>query len=281
MKNQFLIPSFWGVLITLFSCQQSLPSTLQKWSPHLPEKVDFNYHIKPIFSDRCYQCHGPDDQARKSDLRLDIEEIAFKKLESNHRSIVPGSLSKSELFQRITSEEVDYKMPPPESKLALSDYEKALIGKWIRQGAEWKPHWSFIKPKRKDIPVVQKKDWVQQPIDQFILKKLEEKDIEPSEKADKETLLRRVTLDLTGLPPSIKEMDDYLADTSPNAFEKVVDRLLSSPHYGERMAADWMDVARYADTHGYLDDTPREAWHWRDWVIKAFNENLPYGIANQ
>jgi hypothetical protein len=179
-------------------------------------------------------------------------------------------------MNRILSDDPEYMMPPPDSKLEMSDFEIALLGKWIDQGAVWEPHWSFIPPKSPKLPEVSNVEWVENEIDYFVLSKLERAGMEPKPKADKEMLLRRVTLDLTGLPPTITEIDDFLADESPDAFEKVVDGLLSSPHYGEHMAVDWLDLARYADTHGYQADFYRPHWPWRDWVIEAFNENMPY-----
>ncbi|MCM4150907.1 DUF1553 domain-containing protein [Arenibacter sp. N53] len=243
----------------------------------VPDIVDFNFHIKPIISDRCFPCHGPDQNALKANLRLDMEEGATKKkLKSGGHAFVSGNIGKSEAFSRITSTDIEQKMPPPESGLALSELEVAMIAKWIEQGAEYKPHWSFIPPKASQLPKVRKTNWVQNPIDNFVLQKLESFGLEPNFAASKETLLRRVTLDLTGLPPTISEIDAFITDKSPNAFEKVVDRLLNSPHYGERMAQDWMDVARYADSNGYSQDGLRVMWPWRDWLINAFNNNMPF-----
>ena len=243
----------------------------------LPERVDYNFHIKPLLSDRCYACHGPDDNARQAGLRLYTEEGATKaELESGGHAIVPGSLRRSAVFTRITSDDPDEMMPPPESNLALSEYEKALIARWIDQGAEWKPHWAFIPPDRPDPPTVNNTDWPRHAIDHFVLARLEREGLGPAPQADKERLLRRITFDLTGLPPAIEEIDAFLADDSPDAYEKVVDRLLASEAYGERMANEWMDVARYADSHGYHADGLRMMWPWRDWVIKAFNENMPF-----
>ncbi|WPP51905.1 DUF1553 domain-containing protein [Catalinimonas niigatensis] len=244
----------------------------------LPEKVDFNYHIKPILSDRCFTCHGPDENKREAGLRLDIEENALAALgdEQDHFAIVPGDPHESTLFDRISSKDPEVMMPPPESNLELSEQEVALLTRWIEQGAVYKPHWSFIKPEKPGLPKMQDSDWVKNEIDHFALAKMQEKGLSPSEKASKETLVRRVTFDLTGLPPTLEEIDDFLKDDSPEAYENLVDRLLSSPHYGERMASEWLDVARYADSHGYQDDGMRNMWPWRDWVIESFNENMPY-----
>ena len=244
----------------------------------LPERVDFNYHIKPILSDRCFACHGPDKNARSTDFRLDTEEGAFAALveSKGERAIVAGDPHNSEIFRRITSDDLEYMMPPPESNLAITDREIALITKWIEQGAEWKKHWSFIPLEDQKIPRVKKTDWPENAIDHFVLTRLKQEGLQPSPPASKEQLIRRVTFDLTGLPPTLPEIDAFLADESSGAYEKVVDRLLASEAYGERMAIDWMDVSRYADSHGYQADGLRTMWPWRDWVIKSFNRNLPY-----
>ena len=273
MNHRFFIIS---LAIFFSGCNTELPPEIAALNPQLPEKVDFNYHIKPILSDRCFACHGPDENKIEAGLRFDIEEKALAKLESGHQAIVPGKPGKSEMFHRILSEDAEEMMPPPESNLTLTDYEKALLIRWIEQGAEYKPHWSFIKPEKPKVPEVDQKDWVNNPIDNFVLTKLEKQDLQPNEETDEETLIRRVTFDLTGLPPTIAEIDAFLNDNSTNAYEKAVDRLLASPQYAERMATEWLDVARYADTYGYTVDRYRPAWPWRDWVIKAFNENMPF-----
>ena len=243
----------------------------------LPERVDYNFHIKPLLSDRCYACHGPDDNARQGDLRLYTEEGALlTKLESGGYAIVPKRPGRSKVMHRITSSDPGTVMPPPESNLTLSDYEIALIERWIKQGAEWKPHWAFIPPVLSPVPAVENVDWPQNNIDRFILARLEREGLTPAKEADRERLLRRVTLDLTGLPPTLEQIDDFLTDIRPGAYERVVDRLLASENYGERMATEWMDLSRYADSHGYHADGIRTMWPWRDWVIKAFNENMPY-----
>lgn len=244
----------------------------------LPERVDFNYHIKPILSDRCFACHGPDKNARSTDFRLDTEEGAFAALKESKgsKAIVAGDPHSSEIFRRITSTDPDYMMPTPESNLTLTAREIALITKWIEQGAEWKKHWSFIPLEEQKVPKVKDRDWPSNEIDHFVLNRLEQDGLKPSPRADKERLLRRVSFDLTGLPPTLKEIDEFLADESPNAYEKVVDRLIASPAYGERMATTWMDVSRYADSHGYQADGLREMWPWRDWVIDSYNKNLPF-----
>ncbi|MEZ4829504.1 MAG: DUF1553 domain-containing protein [Bacteroidia bacterium] len=271
MRNVWIIFCLW----VLASCGPAItddPAILAR----LPEKVDYNYHIRPILSDRCYSCHGPDEKKREAGLRLDIESEAKKALDEGGHAIVDGSLRRSHVISRIRSTDPEEMMPPPESNLTLDEYEKALIAKWISQGAEWKPHWAFISPQKPVVPQVKQKEWVRNSIDHFVLKKLEQEGISPSPEADKERLLRRVTLDLTGLPPTIEEMDAFLADDSPTAYEKVVDRLLATDAYAERMTLEWLDVARYADSHGLHADGYRLMWPWRDWVIKAFRENMPY-----
>jgi len=253
------------------------PAEILAAEARLPEKVDYNLHIKPILSDRCFACHGPDKNKQKAGLRLDTPEGAYEALaESGKRAIVPGKLAKSEFYHRIVSSDPDYMMPEPSSNLTLSAEEKALLIRWIEQGAEYKPHWSLVRAELPEKPSIQDKTWVRNDIDRFVLKKQEEKGLKHAPEADKTTLLRRVSLDLTGLPPTPAEVDAFLADQSPNAYEKAVDRLLASPRYGERQAVEWLDVARYADTHGYQDDGLRTMWPYRDWVIRAFNQNLSY-----
>ena len=244
----------------------------------LPKQVDFNFHIKPILSDRCFSCHGPDEKARKGNLRLDVEASAFAMLDSSLQNfaIVPGNLRRSQMYQRITSRDPKMMMPPPESNLALSAYEIELIKRWIKQGAEWKPHWAFISPTKVPLPEVRQKAWPLNPIDHFILARLEQEGIGPSEQARKEKLVRRLSFDLTGLPPGPAAIDRFLADQSPDAYERLVDQFLASAAFGERLATEWMDLARYAETNGYHHDFERNMWPWRDWVIKAFNENMPY-----
>ena len=263
------------VIFMLSSCDNSDSTTFQG---NLPEIVDFNFHIKPIFSDRCYACHGPDANARKGEVRLDDEAFAYDLLDSLEGNYVirPGNLMKSELYQRIINEEEEHRMPPPESNLSLTDYEIALIRRWIKQGAEWKPHWSFIRPEKDSLPATEPSDWLQNNIDYFVLSKLDALNRKPSAKARKEKLLRRLSFDLTGLPPAPETIDAFLADDSNNAFEKLVDKYLSSEAYGERMATEWIDLARYAETNGIHHDLERNMWPWRDWVIRAFNENMGY-----
>ena len=266
------------LIITTLACQPLGPPSVQNEFKNLPEVVDFNFHIKPILSDRCFTCHGPDENERKADLRLDIETNAKQKLASgNGHAIVPGKPHKSQAVTHLLSDDPDLIMPPPNSNLSLTDREKALIIKWIDQGAEWKEHWSFIKPKPAKVPEVVNGSWtIHNEIDLFIQAKLEDYEMQPSEVADPERLLRRVYFDLTGLPPSSEEMEVFSRDPTYEAYESVVDQLLASQAFGERMAMDWLDLSRYADSHGLHADGWRMMWPWRDWVIKSFNENMPY-----
>ena len=241
-------------------------------------EVDFNFDVKPILSDKCYTCHGPDDKARKANLRLDIESGFYKSLEDNpnHYVINKNSPEKSEILNRINSENASYVMPPPESNLKLSDREKEVLKKWVDQGGNWEPHWAYTKPKLPNIPEIDLENWASNEIDYFIAKKLKSVGMIPSEKEEKEILIRRAYFDLIGLPPTIQEIDEFVSDNSNNAYEKVIDKLLESKSYGERMAAIWMDLSRYGDSHGYQDDQERIMWPWRDWVIHAYNTNMTY-----
>ncbi|HZY80413.1 MAG TPA: PSD1 and planctomycete cytochrome C domain-containing protein [Cyclobacteriaceae bacterium] len=243
----------------------------------MPKTVDYNFHIRPILSDRCFKCHGPDARQRKANLRLDTEEGLYAALKDNpsEHVFVAGDPGKSEAFRRIASQDTSVLMPPPSSNLKLSQHEIDLIEKWIAQGAVYKKHWAFVPPQETTVPK-SGSDWVVNEIDEFVLAQLDNVDLEPNEEADRERLLKRVYLDLIGLPPTLEQQDAFLADQSDNAYEKVVDALLANKHYGEKMAIQWLDVARYADTHGYQDDGLRTMWPWRDWVIHAFNENYPY-----
>lgn len=231
--------------------------------------VQFNKQIRPVLSDKCFACHGPDSRQRKANLRLDRREGV-------ERVTTPGKPMESALYQRIASPDDSFRMPPVHSKRMLSDEEIALLKRWIEQGAVFETHWAFVPPKRVEPPAVQNEAWARNEIDRFILRRLEEEGLSPSPEAGKERLLRRLSFDLTGLQPSLKEMDAFLLDESPEAYERAVDRLLSSPRFGERMAAEWLDLARYADTYGYQSDVFRDMSPWRDWAIRAFNENLPY-----
>ncbi|XOV90962.1 MAG: PSD1 and planctomycete cytochrome C domain-containing protein [Bacteroidota bacterium] len=263
-------------ILGLFSCGDSATDTTV--NQKVPDQVDFNFHVRPILSDKCFACHGPDANARQANLRLDTEEGAFKPLKDydNKFPFVKGKPEESIAYLKMISQDTAEMMPPPEFKVYLSDYEIKVIEKWIKQGAEYKPHWAFIHPERPELPTIKNTEWVSNEIDYFILKKLEEFSLTPNEVAKKEQLLKRVSLDLTGLPPSLELQDAFLADDSDDAYEKVVDQLLANEHYGEKMAVHWLDLARYADSHGYQDDGYRTMWPWRDWVIHAFNENYSY-----
>lgn len=260
MSARSVLPSLGLVLAGLLPAAQAQPPAA---------KVDFDRDIRPILSDRCYLCHGPDAATREADLRLDLREEALGVLS-------PGSPDESELLRRIMSDDSDEIMPPPDSNLSLSQRERQLIAAWIKQGAEWKQHWAFAPRSKPAPPDVQSKALAAGEIDRFLLSRLEKEQLSYAPLAMKEKLIRRVTFDLTGLPPTLDEIDAFLTDDSPQAFENVVDRLLGSDHYGQRMASDWLDIARYSDTYGYQVDRDRFVWPWRDWVIRAFNANMPH-----
>ena len=243
-----------------------LPGTLL-----LAQSVRFNRDVRPILSGKCSRCHGPDDTQRQGELRLDKEAGILHAFD--------GGLNDSEGWARVNSTDPDVVMPPPDSHLQLTDEERTILKAWIEAGAQWEGHWSFIAPFKPTIP--ESKDeslqqWTRHPIDAFVLQRLREANLAPNNDADPEVLLRRVTLDLTGLPPTLDDIDAFLADTSETAYETVVDRLLASPHFGERMAVSWMDAARYGDTSVFHADGPRDMWPWRDWVIRAYNRNMPF-----
>ncbi len=234
--------------------------------------VSFNREILPILANNCFACHGPDEKKRETKFHFDTQEGMFLK----KGVIEPGNAAESLLVEKITEPNPKDRMPPPESGHSLTEKQIDLLRRWIDEGAKWDTHWAYVAPKRPDLPAVNQTSWIRNPIDQFILAQLEREGLKPSPEAEKETLLRRLSYDLTGLPPAPAETDAFLADTSPDAYEKQVDRLLRSPHYGERMAMPWLDAARYADTHGYHIDSLRDMWPWRDWVINAFNRNMPF-----
>jgi len=248
--------------------------------------VDFTRDIRPILSDNCYPCHGPDAESREADLRLDVREGALADL-GGHAALVPGNAEQSELYRRLivedTDEDTDERMPPPDSGKELSADQIELVRRWIEAGADWPQHWSFVSMERKPLPEVDDPGWANSEIDRFVYAKLAEKGFEPSAIADRRTLARRLSLDLTGLPPSLEELHAFLNDQEKllndqdkSAYERLVDRLLASPHFGERMAVAWLDQARYADTNGYSIDGGRHVWLWRDWVIRAYNQNMPF-----
>ena len=239
-------------------------------------QIDFQRDIRPILSDKCFACHGPDAANLKIKLRLDSEAAALAELRAGKRAVVPSHPEQSELIRRSNAKDEAARMPPVESGRKLTEQEIGLLTEWIRQGARFEQHWSFVPPVRPPLPKINDTAWPKNAIDAFVLARLEAEGLSPAPEADRATLIRRVSLDLTGLPPTPKEVDDFIADKSPNAYEKVVDRLLASPRYGERMAFRWLDAARYADTNGYQLDGERSMWRWRDWVIAAYNRNLPF-----
>jgi hypothetical protein len=278
MLNQMKKHLYFALIgLALSACGEAeVPENIAKLEAGLPEKIDYNQHIKPLLSDRCFKCHGPDANKREAGLRLDLADEAYAEQKSGKVAITPNDLDNSEVFHRIISKDHDLMMPTPESNLSLADEEKALLVKWIRQGAEYKEHWSFSTIEKPDVPEAKDKNWVKNEIDNFVLAKLDEKKLPHSTEADKTTLAHRLAMDLIGLPPTVAEVDAFLKDNSENAYEKLVDRLLTSPHFGERMAVEWLDVARYADSHGYQDDGMRNSFPYRDWVINAFNKNLRF-----
>ncbi|WP_316838591.1 PSD1 and planctomycete cytochrome C domain-containing protein [Pedobacter gandavensis] len=244
----------------------------------IPDTVSYNFHVRPILSDKCFACHGPDANKREAGLRLDIAEAAYKALKENPsaHALVPFKPGASEVFLRISTTDSALIMPPKSSNLKLTSHEISLIEKWIKQGAKYEKHWAFNPPKMPKIPKVKTEGWAENELDYFVLEKMEQRGVKPNPEADKERILKRLSLDLTGLPPGIELMDKFLADGSSKAYEKAVVSLLNTPAYGEKMALHWMDVSRYADSHGYQDDNYRSQWPWRDWVIHAFNKNMPY-----
>ncbi|MFI5160571.1 MAG: PSD1 and planctomycete cytochrome C domain-containing protein [Sphingobacteriales bacterium] len=265
-----------GLIIGVSACHNSQTSVA---SEDIPDTISYNFNIRPILSDKCFKCHGPDANKRQANLRLDLPESAYKALKDNPQAhaLVPGEPGLSEVYRRITTSDSNDMMPPVKSNLKrLNSFEIDLIKKWIKQGAKYEKHWAFVPPKSSPIPDVKDKSWPKNTIDYFVLHKQEQKGFTPNPEADKERLLKRISLDLNGLPPDLATMDRFLADKSPNAYEKMVDELMARPQYGEKMALHWMDIARYADSHGYQDDNYRTQWPWRDWVIHAYNENLPY-----
>jgi len=245
--------------MAMFSCQPE------------ESRISYNQDIRPILNENCLSCHGGIKQS--GNFSLLFEEDVYQPTESGKPPIVPGNRQKSELFNRIVHHDPEYRMPQDADPLTEEQVE--LIGKWIDQGAEWETHWAFVAPEMPEIPKVAA-DWVVNPIDAFVLEKMKQHGLEPQQQAAKEILVRRLSLDLTGLPPSPEEVEQFLNDQSPNAYENLVDRLLASEHYGERWASLWLDLARYADSKGYEKDTPRTIWRFRDWVIEAFNQDMPF-----
>ena len=261
-----LLSAFTIFLAPLVAVAEESPAT----------KINFARDIQPILADTCFACHGPDEKTREAGLRLDERAATTNAVESGAIPIVPGKPTASELIRRINSHDASERMPPDDSKKRLTAEQKELLTTWIAQGAEYEELWSFIKPHRAELPPVSNEAWIRTPIDRFILHRLDAGEMSPAPEASRETLIRRLSLDLTGLPPTLSEIDAFLADESDRAYEKLVDRLLASPHYGERVAVEWLDAARFADTNGYHLDNGRDMTRWRSWVIDAFNENMPF-----
>lgn len=274
MRLKLLVISLLATVVILVACMHNGND-----SNAMPDKVSYNFHIRPILSDKCFKCHGPDEKKREAGLRLDIPDSAFAPLKETKGAfaLVPGKPEESELFKRISSDDTSYQMPTPSSHLGmLTAHEVALFKKWINQGAKYEPHWAFVKPTKVALPEIKDKTLAKNEIDYFIINKQEQLGLTFNEPADKERLLKRLSLDITGLPPSEKMMAAFAEDKSAGAYEKAVDGLLSSTAYGERMAVYWLDIARYADSYGFQDDNVRTQWPWRDWLIHAFNTNLRY-----
>jgi hypothetical protein len=253
------------------NAQTAAPASIRAKTP--APKLSFNQTIQPILSENCYACHGPDPGARKAKLRLDHAEFAYAPHDKSGPAIIPGRPDKSPLVQKIEAKKPKDRMPPPEAHKTLKPEQIALLREWVKQGAVYEQHWSFIPPKPQAVPQVRQKEWVRNAVDNFILDRLEKEGLKPSPEADKRSLIRRVTYDLTGLPPAPGDVEAFVADNSPDAYAKVVNRLLASPRYGEHRAHYWLDVARYGDTHGLHIDNFRYIWPYRDYVIKAYNEN--------
>ena len=239
------------------------------------KKIEFDRDIRPILSDKCYACHGPDPAVRQANLRLDTKEGAFSE-PSGYPIIVPGEPENSELVLRITHEDIDRRMPPQTSHRQPTQEQIDTLIQWIKEGAEWKEHWAYSPPKRVEPAAVENIDWIRNPIDQFILSRLEKEALTPSQAADRRTLIRRLHFDLTGLLPSPGEVEQFVRDDSPEAYDQLINRLLSKPQFGERLAIYWLDLVRYADTSGYHSDENVSVWPYRDYVIKAFNDNMPF-----
>ncbi len=270
MNHSFACRGRFVSLLAFFCCLAPITNA--------DDEVRFNRDVKPILSQNCFQCHGPDDKHRAAGLRLDQRDAAMKPAESGAAAIVPNDPQQSELLKRITSTDADLHMPPADSGKVLTSEQVDLLRRWIEQGAKYEGHWAFEKVESPAVPQVSSEHstFIANPIDSFIIAKLERQGLKPSSEANRVTLLRRATLDITGLPPTLEEIDAFLNDYSPKAWENAVDRLLASPHYGERMAISWLDNARYADSNGFQTDSSREMWAWRDWVIKAYNSNMPF-----
>jgi mono/diheme cytochrome c family protein len=276
LLSPVLTVAFVAAVAPFVSRRQAKAAAATAQAFELPDTIAFNEHIRPIFVNNCFRCHGSDPGSRKAELRLDRPEFAFAPRANGQPVIVKGNPGTSALVRRIKSTDPETVMPPPETHKTLEPREIALLERWIKDGAEYQPHWAFIKPERKAPPDVRQADRVRNPIDRFVLARLEEEGLKPNPEADRRTLIRRVTLDLTGLPPTPEEVEAFVRDESREAYETLVDRLLSRPTYGEHRARYWLDSVRYADTHGYHFDNYRSIWPYRDWVIGAFNANQPF-----
>lgn len=268
-------PSLWGLLCLAFFSWNCSSKEGEGISLESGDQVSYNFHIRPILSDKCFACHGPDANKREADLRLDTEEGAFAAMKESPGkfALVSGNPMESEVYHRITSTDPGELMPPPESNLSLSPEEIELIKRWIEQGANYEPHWSFMKVEKPSVP---KSDWGSSEIDAFVYAKIKAKGLKPNPEAGSYELIKRASLDLTGLPPSPELLDKYADFSGKNTYEKLLDKLISLPSYGEKLAILWLDISRYSDSYGYQDDEVRSQWPYRDWVIHAFNKNLPY-----
>lgn len=240
------------------------------------EEVDFNRDVRPILSDKCFSCHGPDVQQRKAELRLGTPEGAYGKTASGAVAVKPSDSQQSAVWARINTTDTDEMMPPPESHKPLPPEQRKALRRWIAAGARYEQHWAFVPPRKPELPVVRKTEWPRNPADHFILARLENDGLAPSPEAQRTTLIHRVTLDLTGLPPTIAEVNAFLGDNAPDAYERVVNRLMATRDYAEWRAQDWLDLARYADAHGFADDQRRTIWPFREWVIAAIQRNQPF-----
>lgn len=282
VKRMLLFSCLLGMCISYYSCKENPSETetviAQADINGIPDKIDFTFHVKPILSDRCFICHGPDKNAIEAGLSLHKAADAYAALGKlkDRFAVVPYKPEESEMVKRLYSDDPNLMMPPPESNLVLTPKEKAILEKWIAQGAEYKEHWAFIPPVKPEVPKTENKGWTANEIDNFVLDKLQLNGLSPSPMASKEKLIRRVSFDLTGLPPSPEQVQEFVNDSSEGAYETMVDALLNTKDYAEHMASEWMDISRYADTHGYQDDFERTMWPWRDWVIHAFDKNMPY-----
>ncbi|WP_416441026.1 PSD1 and planctomycete cytochrome C domain-containing protein [Phnomibacter sp. MR] len=274
MRQHWILLAFSlaGSLLLLHSCTQQSQE-------NLPEAISYNFHIRPLLSDKCFKCHGPDTAKLEAGLRLDIASAAYAPLKESKGkfAIVPGKPELSELILRIRSTDSTEMMPPPDAHLGMmSKAEVALFEKWIAQGAKYEPHWAFVAPVKKTPPTVKDEEWNKQPIDQFVAAAMTKQGLDHNEEEEPAKLLKRLSFDLTGLPPSMAQMEVFEKDHSDATYEKMVNQMLASPQYGEKMTLHWLDVGRYADSYGYQDDNIRTQWPWRDWVIHAFNQNMPY-----